>query len=532
MKKTLEKAAKHGRHGDNRLLHVSQEELDGLASLIPGGKLPKNPDTGLPEAFFFLPFLAGLAGAAAAPAAAATGLAATTAAAAPIAAAALPAATTAATAGGLTAAGLTSAAAPITAGMTAASALPTATAVLPAATAATAAPVVQGGLTGLQASGLSSGVTTAMNAASPALSSLPGTMVASNSPGIMGLGATSPAAASLPTATSLLGTGTAGSGAASGLGGLPTLGGVPMAAPTASTAALPSATMTTGAALPTGPMTTIAAPTTGATHLGASPLGAATAADGAGAAGVGGLTPVASTTAGATKTGLAGLFGGMDTSKLLQYGALGAMMMPRGGGGGSKEEKSKSQKEIGGKQYDAGEASSPSDGGSSGGVTPEWKYFPNAKYYAEGGPVSGGVASLMDKGSQPVSQDDEQLIDATVAAIQGQTPDAQPVIQAFIQTFGEQALQDLVQQITGKQSASDGMNDAIPAQIGGGVAGLSQPAQLSEGEFVVPSDVVSHLGNGSTQAGGRALDDMVKRTRQARGAKAPTQIDPNQVLPV
>lgn len=457
MKKTLEKAAKHGRHGDNRLLHVSQEELDGLASLIPGGKLPKNPDTGLPEAFFFLPFLAGLAGAAA-PAAAATtaGLAATTAAAAPIAAAALPAATTAATALPAAATGL--------------AALPAATAAVPAATTA---------------------------------------------------------AASLPTATSLLGTGAAGSGAASGLGGLSTLGGVPMAAPTAATAALPSATMTTGAALPAGPLTSIAAPSTAAT-----PLGAATAADAAGAAGVGGLTPVASTTAGAAKTGLAGLFGGMDTSKLLQYGALGAMMMPRGGGGGSKEEKSKSQKEIGGKQYDAGEASFPSDGGSSGGVTPEWKYFPNAKYYAEGGPVSGGVASLMDKGSQPVSQDDEQLIDATVAAIQGQTPDAQPVIQAFIQTFGEQALQDLVQQITGKQSASDGMNDAIPAQIGGGVAGLSQPAQLSEGEFVVPSDVVSHLGNGSTQAGGRALDDMVKRTRQARGAKAPTQIDPNQVLPV
>ena len=39
-----------GRHGDNTLLHVSKDELDGLQSLI-GHKLPTNPDTGLHEAF-------------------------------------------------------------------------------------------------------------------------------------------------------------------------------------------------------------------------------------------------------------------------------------------------------------------------------------------------------------------------------------------------------------------------------------------------------------------------------------------------
>ena len=39
-----------GRHGDNTLLHVSEDELAGLQSLI-GHKLPTNPDTGLQEAF-------------------------------------------------------------------------------------------------------------------------------------------------------------------------------------------------------------------------------------------------------------------------------------------------------------------------------------------------------------------------------------------------------------------------------------------------------------------------------------------------
>jgi hypothetical protein len=40
-----------GRHGDNTLLHVSEDELAGLQSLI-GHKLPTNPDTGLQEAFY------------------------------------------------------------------------------------------------------------------------------------------------------------------------------------------------------------------------------------------------------------------------------------------------------------------------------------------------------------------------------------------------------------------------------------------------------------------------------------------------
>jgi hypothetical protein len=37
----------------------------------------------------------------------------------------------------------------------------------------------------------------------------------------------------------------------------------------------------------------------------------------------------------------------------------------------------------------------------------------------------------------------------------------------------------------------DGMSDSIPATIEG-----KQPARLADGEFVVPADVVSHLGNG------------------------------------
>jgi hypothetical protein len=57
----------------------------------------------------------------------------------------------------------------------------------------------------------------------------------------------------------------------------------------------------------------------------------------------------------------------------------------------------------------------------------------------------------------------------------------------------------------------DGMSDNIPATIGG-----KQPARLADGEFVVPADVVSHLGNGSTDAGAKKLHAMMDKVRMDR----------------
>jgi hypothetical protein len=60
----------------------------------------------------------------------------------------------------------------------------------------------------------------------------------------------------------------------------------------------------------------------------------------------------------------------------------------------------------------------------------------------------------------------------------------------------------------------DGMSDDIPATIGG-----TQPARLADGEFVVPADVVSHLGNGSTKAGAEKLHHMMDKVRMAKTGK-------------
>ena len=77
----------------------------------------------------------------------------------------------------------------------------------------------------------------------------------------------------------------------------------------------------------------------------------------------------------------------------------------------------------------------------------------------------------------------------------------------------------------------DGMSDDIPAHI---LGKHPQPAALADGEFVIPADVVSHLGNGSTDAGSKKLYQMMDRVRQARtgNPKQGKQIDPNKFMPV
>ena len=74
----------------------------------------------------------------------------------------------------------------------------------------------------------------------------------------------------------------------------------------------------------------------------------------------------------------------------------------------------------------------------------------------------------------------------------------------------------------------DGMSDSIPATIEG-----QQPARLADGEFVVPADVVSHIGNGSSKAGSKRLYSMLDRVRKARTGhtKQGKEIKPEKYMP-
>jgi hypothetical protein len=76
--------------------------------------------------------------------------------------------------------------------------------------------------------------------------------------------------------------------------------------------------------------------------------------------------------------------------------------------------------------------------------------------------------------------------------------------------------------------SSDGMGDQVPAMIDN-----QRPASLSHGEMVIPADVVSHMGNGNSDAGAKQFYDMMDRVRKARtgNKQQGKQINPNKFMP-
>ena len=99
--------------------------------------------------------------------------------------------------------------------------------------------------------------------------------------------------------------------------------------------------------------------------------------------------------------------------------------------------------------------------------------------------------------------------------------------------FNEGAVGGIQQFATGGtprflSGGGDGMSDSIKATINN-----NQPARLADGEFVIPADVVSHLGNGSSKAGAKQLYSMMDKVRKARtgNPKQGKQINPRKYMP-
>jgi hypothetical protein len=79
----------------------------------------------------------------------------------------------------------------------------------------------------------------------------------------------------------------------------------------------------------------------------------------------------------------------------------------------------------------------------------------------------------------------------------------------------------------------DGMSDSLPA-VAHAQTGEQRNIRVADGEYIIPADVVSGIGNGSSDAGVRELDAMLRRVRQERGVKGgqqPKAVDPSRLLP-
>jgi hypothetical protein len=78
------------------------------------------------------------------------------------------------------------------------------------------------------------------------------------------------------------------------------------------------------------------------------------------------------------------------------------------------------------------------------------------------------------------------------------------------------------------QGPTDGMADKLDTTIDD-----TQAAKLSHGEFVIPADVVSHLGNGNSDAGAKKLYSMMAKIRKARtgNSEQGKRINPDKFMP-
>lgn len=160
------------------------------------------------------------------------------------------------------------------------------------------------------------------------------------------------------------------------------------------------------------------------------------------------------------------------------------------------------------------------------------------------GPIrlaEGGIATLMQDEPVPSGGNEKDVVNEAVKAIKGESPNPEIALATFLTAYGEDALRDLVDKVQSGEmdetaarsegqlrGPGDGMDDLIPATIEG-----EQDVLLSDGEFIVPADVVSGLGNGSSDAGARALEEMMSRVRTSRNGSSeqPAQVPQEEVMP-
>ena len=171
------------------------------------------------------------------------------------------------------------------------------------------------------------------------------------------------------------------------------------------------------------------------------------------------------------------------------------------------------------------------------------RYFTDTKYTPAGGvgaaktadsEQAAGLAALNAanpaKQARPQSATEIAIAQAEKAADVETKKDASSVIEDLpAPTYAAGGIANLA---TGGKprylaGQTDGMADKIKANIDG-----NQEARLSHGEFVIPADVVGHLGNGNSEAGAERLYAMMERIRKARTGtkKQGKQINPDKYL--
>jgi hypothetical protein len=124
-------------------------------------------------------------------------------------------------------------------------------------------------------------------------------------------------------------------------------------------------------------------------------------------------------------------------------------------------------------------------------------------------------------------------------AVLGQIENGDQIVEMFVQRYGPEVfrqVREMILQSVVPNAQTEGMikgNGSGMDDMVQGMIGSEQPVAVSPGEFIVPADVVSGLGEGSSDAGAEKLDDMMDRVRMERNGttKQAPQIDERKVMP-
>ena len=180
------------------------------------------------------------------------------------------------------------------------------------------------------------------------------------------------------------------------------------------------------------------------------------------------------------------------------------------------------------------------------GVDPEFNYgFTNpsagqlqTRVLKEGGMVDyvnptmlskGGIATFAAGGDMPdmpapEGPNEKDIVTNAVNAVKGNLPfeQASVALAMYQKTYGEEALEALIDDVKagsyddvgGKMDGQvpgggDGMSDSVPATIDG-----QQDLLASVDEYMVDAPTVAMIGNGSSDAGARKLDNFRKKIRE------------------
>ena len=183
------------------------------------------------------------------------------------------------------------------------------------------------------------------------------------------------------------------------------------------------------------------------------------------------------------------------------------------------------------------------------GFRPEGRFF-STQYFDKGGMAQeGGIVEAGEMMEEAGPEGDvvaEEVTAQAVSAVRGDHPQPEEAISTYVEMFGEEQfgrLRELVVeqmqigQLGGEEEIETegmvsgpgaGRDDLIRGTIEG-----EQELRVSDGEFIVPADVVSGIGDGSSDAGAKRLHAMIDNIRKTRTGtdEQPARIDEARILP-